>query len=541
MSDLAPLLYLEARMALHKFRRVLQQPARLTLWIIFLIWFVAFLITRAQRAADGQFALLIPDGARLFYAFVPAAYAAIIGMQIRAGSRRPPAAFAYPADARFLFGSRLSHAVVVFWLQLRETAFQGIRVFLGLFFLSWNFAATTDGFLTASLALLSAYVIAFGIRLPVFLAQRRLPSMPFAWAGAALVAAGGLAVLYPIGLAFASGNVSLGFIAAHTFVFPPGTWVVESLTGSVPATLLLVALAAATVACGSVAASDAYPEIWEASARQYARRVLVASGRGLWNREAWRELDESDHHDLPMALQSTPSVTGDRAPSGALIVLWREWIALQRVTGGLRWPLLWLVGAATFGYLGGLASRGRSVIDILVPLVAIVNIVIILGSQSTISLGSELRRPIFWLGDSGLRDRILAWIAGTTLRIGPPLCAAAIMAGVGIGSWSVIAAAGPMVIVGLFLVQSIGVATYVALPGRNDMRGPGFMLRIFTTYTSLGLPVLAWVLVQSVSASAPLGMVVGLCVAFAEAWFLLSFSATRLEENAMAYAAAEER
>ncbi len=540
MSDLVPLLYLEARLAVHKFKHVLQQPARLTLWIIFIIWFGAFLITRMQRGADGQYALLIPDGARLFYAFVPAVFAGILGLQIYSGSRRPPAAFAYPADARFLFGSRLSHAVVVLWLQLREAAFQGIRVFLGLFFLSWNFAATTGGFFFASVALLSSYVICFGIRLPVFLAQRRMPGLPLSWLGAALVAGAALSVFYPIGLAVASGNMDLGFIAAHTFVFPPGTWVVQSLTGSVPATCVLVVLAAVTIAAGSAAAADAYPELWEASARKYARRALAASGRGLWNREAWRGLEDPDHERPPLALESVPSVRGDRAPSGALIVLWREWIGLQRTAGGLRWPILWVVGASLFGYLGGLAAQGRSLTDVLVPLVAIVNIVIIIGSQSTVSLGSELRRPIFWLGDSRLRDRVLAWIAGTTLRIGPPLCAAAIMAGVGIGSWPVIAAAGPVVIIGLFLVQSIGVASYVALPGRNDMRGPGFMLRIFTTYTSLGIPALAWVLVQSLATSMLLGVIAGLSVAFAEAWMLLSFSAARLEENAMAYAAAEE-
>jgi hypothetical protein len=541
VRDFAPLIYLETRMLVQKFKHVLHQPARLTLWIIFLIWFGVFLFTRIERVAGGQYALFVPDSARLFYVFVPAAYLAILGMQIRAGSRRPPAAFAYPADARYLLGSRLSHVAVVFWMQLREAAFQGMKVFLALFFLSWNFAASAGGFLFAAVALLSAYVIAFGLRLPVFLVQRRFPRVPLSWLGAAFVAAGALSILYPVALAIASRTVGLEFIAAHTPIFPPGTWIVAALTGSIPAGIILAATACAVVAAGSIAASDAYPELWEASSRLYARRSLVASGRGLWNREAWRGLRDPDDDRPQVMLEDVPSFTGKHAPKGALTLVWREWIALQRSAGGLRWPLLWIAGAAVFGYIAGIAARGRSVIDLLVPLVAIANIIIIVGSQSAISLGSELRRPIWWLGHSRLSDRVLAWIAGTTLRIGPSLVVGVMMAGIAMHSWIIALGAAPLVIGTLFLIQSIGVASYVALPGRHDLRGPGFMLRILITYTSLGVPAIAWAFVQTLTQSALGGVAAGLLVAFAEGWLLLLFSAARLEENAMAYAAAEER
>jgi len=178
--------------------------------------------------------------------------------------------------------------------------------------------------------------------------------------------------------------------------------------------------------------------------------------------------------------------------------------------------------------------------DIIVPLVALANMIIVLGSQSTVTLSSELRRPLFWLGDSRLRNRVLAWLAGTMLRIGPPLVAGAMLAGVALGSWAVVAYSAPVLLAGVFLVQSIGVATYVVLPGRGDMRGPGFMLRILTTYTALGLPALAWALVQVLTQSTTAGVTVGVALALVEAWALVSFSASRLEENAMAYAAAEQ-
>jgi hypothetical protein len=226
---------------------------------------------------------------------------------------------------------------------------------------------------------------------------------------------------------------------------------------------------------------------------------------------------------------------------GALIVLWREWIALRRSTGGLLWPLFWIALAAAIGFAGGLAERDRPLMDIIVPLVALANIIIVLGSQSTVTLSSELRRPLFWLGDSRLSNRVIAWLTGTMLRIGPPLVAGAMLAGVALDSWTVVAYSAPIVLAGLFLVQSIGVATYVVLPGRGDMRGPGFMLRILTTYTALGLPALGWASVQLLTQSTAAGVVVGLALALVEAWALVCFSAAKLEENAMAYAAAEQR
>jgi hypothetical protein len=539
VSALGPLVYLETHMALHKLKCAMRQPTRVTLWFIFFVWFAAFLFTRLHPVAGG-FALALPDAAQLLVVLVPPAYLCILGMQIRSGAVRPPAAFSYPADARYLLGSHLPPAFVVFWLQLREAAYQGIRVFIGLFFLSWNFAATSSAFLRVSTVLLAAFVIAFSVRLPVFLAHRRFPAIPFAWIGTLLVAAGVLTVAYPVGVAIATGHTDVAVLASQIPSFVPGNLIVRGMIGDARAALLLAACAALMTVAGSLAASDAYPELWESSARQYARRALIASGRGLWSREQWRAFERGEGVRLHPSMASVPSAHGERAPLGALIVLWREWIALRRSSGGLRWPLFWIFCAAALGFAAGLAERGRPLMDIIVPLVALANMIIVLGSQSTVTLSSELRRPLFWLGDSRLRNRVLAWLAGTMLRIGPPLVAGAMLAGVALGSWAVVAYSAPVLLAGVFLVQSIGVATYVVLPGRGDMRGPGFMLRILTTYTALGLPALAWALVQVLTQSTTAGVIVGVALALVEALALVSFSAARLEENAMAYAAAEQ-
>lgn len=528
-------------MALNRFRQVLRQPGRLLLWTLFLAWLGLFFFTRFSHMSGLPYGMLMPQAVHLLYAFVPAAYLVILGLQIRSGSRRPPATFAYPADARFLFGSRLNHILVVFWLQLREVAFSGSRVFLGLFFVSWNFAGSAGGLLIATVALLSAYVIAFGIRLPIFLAQRRMREVPFGVFGAALIGAGLLTLLFPIALAFAYGDVRLSFISAQTAIFPPGSWIVEALAGNHRALIALTSLAVVMVIGGSIAATDSYPDIWEASSRLYALRALVASGRGLWNREALRRLRETDRPKSPVRVERAVSSTGQHAPAGALSVAWKEWIALRRSPGGLTTPALWLFGAGALGYLAGLGANSLTFLLLLGPLFAIANIFIVIGSQSTINLGVELRKPIWWLAESALRDRILAWILGTTMRVGPPLIAGAVVAGLAMHSWSVVAASGPLIVVSLFLVQSIGVASYVVLPGRNDLRGPGFMLRIFVTYLALAPPAITWALAQWLTQSAVVGLLVGLLAAAGEGWSLAVFAAARLEQNAMAYAAAEQR
>lgn len=540
MSDLAPLLYLETRMAVNKIRRVLHQPARLLFWLLFVGWFGLFISTRIFR--HGQYSMPIPEGALMIYAFVPAVYLVVLGVQIRAGCTRRPASFAYPADAHFLFGSRLPHTLVVFWLQLREAAFSGSRLFFVLFFLSWNFATSAYGLLLATAALLAAYAIGFGIRLPVFLTQRRWPQVPLAYFGIALVAGGIAAILYPVALAFATNNMSVRFVALHTPVFPPGLWIVRALAGNLVSLWALVTLAVGVVVTGSIMASDAYPEIWEASSHLYAVRSMAASGRGLWNRDAWRKLRESDPNNPAPIRERVSSVSGEGAPVGALAVLWKEWLALRRLPGGLRWPVIWFVGTCAVGVVVGIWLRESDVpvFVFLGPLVAIANIIVVFGSQSTISLSGELRKPIWWLSRSELRNRLIAWVMGSMLRIAPPVIGGLTLAGIAMHSWIIAVAAAPLIVATLFLVQGIGLAAYVVLPSRNDMRGPGPMLRILVTYVLLGPPAVAWAIGQLMTQNVEIGIASGLIVAIVEGWAMVAFASLRLEQNAMAFAAAEE-
>ena len=104
-----------------------------------------------------------------------------------------------------------------------------------------------------------------------------------------------------------------------------------------------------------------------------------------------------------------------------------------------------------------------------------------------------------------------------------------------------LAGALPLALALLLLIRAIGLACYVILPGRNDLRGPGFILRMLATYALVLPPAVAWAAVQTFSHSIALGAGIALVFAAVETWALMYFAAWRLQENAMTYAIAEER
>ena len=527
-------------MLVNRIRQILRRPSRLFVWAIFVLWFGSFVFMRSH-GGPSDFQSIFPRQLRFLYAFVPAGYLIILGAQIVIGCSRPPATFAYPADARFLFGSRLPQRFVVFWLQLREAFFSGSRMVFVLFVSAWWFAHSAGGLLSAGIALADVYIIAFALRLPAFLINRRFPQSLVPWWGYALIATGAGALAYPFSLALGLHDFHLKFLATHMPQFPPGTWLIAALNGHLLALLWLTALAAGVVAIGSFTASDAYPELWEASARLYAFRSLAATGRLLWNREAWRKLRDTDPARRSSQPVSAVSVSGERTPRGAFTILWKDWLALARSPGGVRWPVFWMLGGVIAGYGLAIVAMDTSVLILVSLLLPALNTILVLGSQASVTLSNEIRRPIWWLAQSELRDRLLMWAAAGLMRVGPPLIVTALVAGIAMHSWLLVASAVPLTLALLMLIRAIGLACYVFLPGRNDLRGPGFILRFLATYVLLIPPAAVWMLLESVTHSLAAGAFGGLFFAGAEIYALVFLAALRLEENGMAYAAAEER
>ncbi|MDQ6779747.1 MAG: hypothetical protein M3Z37_01155, partial [Candidatus Eremiobacteraeota bacterium] len=168
------------------------------------------------------------------------------------------------------------------------------------------------------------------------------------------------------------------------------------------------------------------------------------------------------------------------------------------------------------------------------------NTTVVIGSQASVTLSSEIRRPVWWLTKSELRERLLVWAAAGLLRVAPPLVLGEIVAGVVLHNWLFFAGALPLTVALLMLIRAIGLACYVILPGRNDLRGPGFLLRFLATYLLLIPPVVVWAVLQFATQVLVIGAIAGLLSAAVETYALVSFAAVRLQDNAMAFAVAEE-
>jgi hypothetical protein len=82
----------------------------------------------------------------------------------------------------------------------------------------------------------------------------------------------------------------------------------------------------------------------------------------------------------------------------------------------------------------------------------------------------------------------------------------------------------------------VGVAAFTILPHRGDARGPAAMLRLLLVYLLMA-PAAVVGVVTGMTLGIPAGIAAGVVIAIAECGALLLFAGTRLEGNAMAYAA----
>ena len=537
MRDFAALGWLDWHILLNRIRQIRRSPARLVLWLIFVAWFSFFFMGRGRGAlAFNPF----HDFAAAVGAVVPALYLALIGLTVARSGTRPPFVFAYPADAHFLLGSRLAPALVVFWMQAREAAFTGLRTLISVLVMTYIFAGSTRQFAAAAVAIPAALALLFSLRLPAYLLARRRPKIPVALIGGAVTAVGATAAAYPVIVALRHGGSFTNTIAASGIPIPPGTWLVGAIAGDIASLAAFCGLAVATAVLASFVATDCYPEIWDGASRLYAFRSAVVRGGIFGSSEAWKKLREM--RGGKSAASTANSAEGRRTPSGVWALLWKEWLALRRQPGGLRTVMIVTLLSCATGYgLGVWLFHARAAPIVAFAAVLGFQFVVFFSAQSTISLREELRRPLWSLPATDMRWRLVAWCASGTARAGAYIGGglAAALVGARLWWWALISV--PMVLGALVLLQAIGLACYVVLPGQNDMRGPGVLLRMLTTMSLLVPVVVLWALAQWLGHGVAAGALAGTAAAALEIYALVSFAAWRLEGNTMMYAVAENR
>ena len=387
--------------------------------------------------------------------------------------------FAHPAEARFIIGSPAEPFIATLYVQTRQILRGGARQALGIFYLALVYLPRSlpASSLGRDLVMLG---VAFSFVAAVPLARQLLPARlsPLAVVPGVLCGAVGLLVMLRDGaLALAPNVPQAASLARALPAWHPGAILVAGARTGDTAIAVFVACTALLFTFVAYVARDAYPELYELSMKRLARAERLRGRPFAWAARG-----------TPAALVRRESMTAG-APAGVAIFVWRAWTEYRR-TNSARVTALETGLALVVGY--GVARLTR-VIDsgtLIAFASPLVNIVFILAVMRSASLATELRRPLFWLSDATLFERLCALGIAQSWR----LIGWCVLAGIGLATGG---AALPIDVAALILgpcavllAGAIGYASYALLPSDVDQRGPLLFLRLLLGYV-LAIPPLA--------------------------------------------------
>jgi hypothetical protein len=543
-SGLRTLVFLDAHIFLNRLRTIRRDPKRAVIWGIFILWLLLFLPFRFMAGSRTS-----PIGPGIFRVlatvatFVPGLVlllvAAIVG-----GSRRPFALFRSAADARFLCGSALPRRLVVLWLDFRLIRATLLQVPLFAFWVivfPASLGVTLGRVLEIglSLGLLGAFIL--GLNLPLFVLRGQQPALPLPLIGWAV------AILGLGSLSAATNQATHGPVAIPTFVtdvllgLPPGAWVVGAVGGELLSLVALAITATVALTLTAIVADDVYPELWQASTRVIALQGLMRRSGGMVTPRQAREAMREAGVPVKQRQRATASSRGSRVPGGAWTLLWKDWLAMRRGRGGLRWPLLGAIVAIALGWAigGGFGRPPRTVALVVAANVAY--LWLIFNLMVALRLGVDLRNPLWWLSVASLRARLAMMALGRCLRQLGPIAAGLLAAAIASRSALVFALGFPLVAAAVWDLQAIGFATYSIIPTPADARGPGLLLRLLLLLVLI-IPLAVTLGGAAAAAhSVAVGLLATAVAALLEGWLLLLLTTSRLEGNGLAFAQAERR
>ncbi len=270
------------------------------------------------------------------------------------------------------------------------------------------------------------------------------------------------------------------------------------------------------------AARDAYPELYELSMKRFARTERLRSRPFGW---AMRT------PQAPPTVRVESTVRG--APGGVAIFIWRAWTEYRR-TNSVRSTSIETALALFGGYAIALLVRANSPETLIAFASPLVNIVFILAVMRAASLATELRRPLFWLSDATLFERLCALGFAQGWR----LIGWCVLAGIGLaagrGGVPLVVAAlviGPCTIL---LAGAIGYASYALLPNDIDQRGPLLFVRLLLGYVLILPPLAAGLVFGIFEHTVTVALLVAGAATLLEAAVLAGFAAWRLDRMSIA-------
>jgi len=526
LSAIATLGWLESRQLLNRLRESIRQPARLIVVALGIVYIGFLLWVRTLPASVG---VMRPSAIHLG---VPEPFASMVGFgcvalialtfQLTAGGYIK--GFDSAADARFSIGSALPERTVVLWVQLRScatTVFRAVWAIL-VYAILFQRAGTTLGIVLSSVGL---FVLSAALPIPMLKLDRatRFPvTQSFAIASWCL---GGIPLAILVAAWFLPG---LSPLSDPIIRFGLGTIINAMIGAAAPPLLVLYGIIGSLFVLCYVLGTDIYPELYAGSTR--AIRLRDRQQRAAFVQNVERESRVQRDFHAPDFLDVF---------RGAWALIWRDVTTFGRSTTLRLGFWAFLLAAVVVGAgIGVFAARSGDVYGVSVAIASsLINIyVILVALGSTIALGEDLRKPLFWLCADPLRARLYAWAISTSWR-------AAIAFSLGSLAWALAAHMYAVAWVGIplaatvvLLLRAIGLAMYALLPGKADQRGPLAMLRMLLTYALVVPSIVSGAIFGLVTHQPAAAFATALLIAAIETLILIEFAAWRIDGRGAAVA-----
>ena len=510
------LFYLEGRHAYNQLRAVLRSPARLALWIPYVIFLAVLTIRRILLASEGHAGFFTQSGQALETA-AAGTFIGMLGATIAFAAAGRVVAFRSAAEALLFNNAGIPPLATAIWLQLRKLASTGPRWLGSLIFTFLLITPANAGvgeLISGFIAALAVAATIMTAELPAFLLARKHFGAAVGWFGWFLALSGG--AFAGVGFAASLGEPhALALLQAVPF--DPGDIVREVISNPI-ALILLCCGPMALVGAIEVLGRDAIPELYSATLQAFE----------------WRARRRN-----PLARTPAVSERTERVPPGALAIVWKDWIGFRRSPDGLLriafGVIFWLFAGSALIYASSLGDRSLAwpllgfglTIVVLVPLIA------------SVSLVEDLSKPLWWISADSLRSRMFAWTFAKSWRGGLAAATAPVTIFVYNGD-AVAAIVSIPVVVGLWCaLTSLGVGLYAAYPSRLDSKGPIFVLRALATALFFMPPAIAFGFVALATRSPAFGLTGAAIVVAGEAFLAIEFAVTRFSHNGAGIASLE--
>ncbi len=506
------LLELDLRYARNQAATIARSPARLLIWLPYLVLFAYVFAWRMNDMRHAHGIINIPGPTDTFATLAGAAFLTALGFAIARHAGGRVEAFRCNAEAVLCANAGVSPVILIFWLQMRRLIAAAPRWFGALVFFVAAFApegSPADALARVIFGSVCAALALALVELPAYLAGRKRFGEAVVIGGWVLALFGGVQLLCAVAVLLDDGGIAQRILTAVTF--DPGRLVLAVVNGD---PISLAASAAIPLILGlavGLVGRDALPELYEGTLR------------------AQGHVFERTASLVPLRTSETRA---PRIPAGSLALVWKDWTVLRR-RGGTRTLILGAGFWAAFGAAIAFAVRPESAdTGLALALLAIATLFITLVPIAvSTGLADDIAKPMWWLAPAPLHTRLATWTLSRSWPGGAALAALPFVLGLALDRPKMAIFALPASLLLWWSLHALGLALYSAFPSRFDLRGPFGMLRIAAAVIFLTPPFWAFAAIGIAAGNMLAGGLVASAILALEGYAGLAAAVRRIDQN----------